>query len=232
MVGATQLLVRPHIKRIVEQREVHKRNWQQELARANNVASDLRETETKLADARQALDESARQLALANATADRQKSRAGALEENLDATRRELAETQQRYAAWKALGIPVETVKLVIDSEKQLREETAVLREELRVVLAENRRLGILVAAYATSGEVPMPGVKGSIVAVDPKWNFVVLDVGEKAGAKPRGVFMVSRQGKLIGKVKVATVQPDRSIANVMPGWQFGELMEGDQVIF
>jgi hypothetical protein len=43
---------------------------------------------------------------------------------------------------------------------------------------------------------------------------------------------MVSRGGKLIGKVKVATVHAERSIANVMPGWKLGELMEGDQVIF
>jgi hypothetical protein len=26
-------------------------------------------------------------------------------------------------------------------------------------------------------------------------------------------------------------VQKERSIANVMPGWQLGEIMEGDQVI-
>jgi hypothetical protein len=43
---------------------------------------------------------------------------------------------------------------------------------------------------------------------------------------------MVSRNGKLIGKVRVSTVQPDRSIANIVPGWQLEEIMEGDQVIF
>jgi hypothetical protein len=233
MIGVTQLLVRPHIKRIVDQREVNTRNWQRELARASKLASDLKETETKLAGARQALDESGRQLVVANAMADRQKGRADTLEKNLDATTRELNETQQQFAAWKALGIPVETVNQMIQSEKWLQKETVVLQEELRIVLAENRRLANVLAEVTTlDGPPPMPGVKGNIVAVDPKWNFVMLDVGEKAGAKPRGVFMVSREGKLIGKVKVATVQPDRSIANVIPGWQFGELMEGDQVIF
>jgi hypothetical protein len=238
-LAVTQFVVRPHIKRIVDEREVNKRNWQQEMARANKSATDLKETETKLAAALQALDESGRQLAVASAMADQQKRRADTLNENLDATRRDLNETQQRFAAWKVLEIPVGTVRHVIESEKRLRTETAILREELRVLLAENTRLGnlgmacTLGIACTTSDEAPpMPGVKGTILAVDPKWNFVVLDVGEKAGARPRGVFMVSRHGKLIGKVKVDTVQSDRSIANVMPGWQFGEVMEGDNVIF
>jgi hypothetical protein len=231
-VGVTQFLVRPHIKRIVDEREVNKRNWQQELVRADKLAGDLAETATKLAGAQQALAESGRELAAARTVADQQKGRADTLEQNLNATRGELNETQQRLAAW-TFEIPVEKIAQVIASEKRLRQDTVILEEKLRVAVAENRRLEKLLADITTPDLTPpMPGVKGSIVAVDPKWNFVVLDVGEKAGAKPRGVFMVSRQGKLIGKVKVATVQPDRSIANVMPGWQFGELMEGDQVIF
>jgi hypothetical protein len=31
--------------------------------------------------------------------------------------------------------------------------------------------------------------------------------------------------------VKVRSVQKDRSIANVVPGWGLGEIIEGDQVI-
>ena len=43
--------------------------------------------------------------------------------------------------------------------------------------------------------------------------------------------MLVNRNGKLVGKVVVRTVQKDRSIANVLPGWELGEVMEGDQVI-
>jgi len=233
MVGVTQFVVRPHIQRIADGREVSKRNWEQQVARANKLAGDLKETETKLAGAKQSLDEAGSQLAAASAMADRQKGHADTLEKDLDATRRELNETQQELAAWRTISSPVETLSKVIESEKRLREKNAVLQEELRGLQAENRRLGNLVIMSTFSDEAPpMPGVQGSILAVDPKWNFVVLDVGEKAGAKQRGVFLVSRRGKLIGKVRVATVQADRCIANAMPGWQFGELMEGDQVVF
>jgi hypothetical protein len=233
MVGVTQFMVRPHIKRIAHERDVSKHNWQQEESRANKLAAYLKDSETKLAAAHRSLDETQRQLAAASAMADQQKGLADTLQNDLDATKRKLNETQQDLAAWKALTIPVETMGQVIESEKRLRQENTVLRGELQILQAENRGRGNLVIACTFSNEPPpMPGVQGSILAVDPKWNFVVLDVGEKAGAKPRGVFMVSRGGKLIGKVKVATVQADRCIANVLPGWQFGELMEGDQVIF
>jgi hypothetical protein len=167
------------------------------------------------------------------AKATQQETRANNLQRDLETTTQQRNEAQQNLAAWNALGIPVETVKQVIESEKRFRERTAVLEQELKIVIKENERKQRVIDDLTNVEErpVPMPGVKGTIVAVDPKWNFVVLDVGEKAGARQKGIFMVARQGKLIGKVKVATVQPDRSIANIMPGWQLEEIMEGDQVI-
>ncbi len=66
---------------------------------------------------------------------------------------------------------------------------------------------------------------------MDPKWDFVVLDIGEKQQVVPNGVMMVSREGKLVAKVKVVSVQIDRSIANIMPGWKLNEVSEGDLVI-
>ena len=73
--------------------------------------------------------------------------------------------------------------------------------------------------------------LKGKVLVADPKWNFVVLNVGEDQGVLERGELLVNRDGKLVAKVVVRSVQKDRSIANVMPGWELGEVMEGDQVI-
>jgi hypothetical protein len=36
----------------------------------------------------------------------------------------------------------------------------------------------------------------------------------------------------LVAKVQIRSVQSDRSIANVMPGWKLSEVMEGDQVLY
>jgi hypothetical protein len=42
---------------------------------------------------------------------------------------------------------------------------------------------------------------------------------------------LVSRNGRLVAKVILRGIDKDRSIANVMPGWNFGEVAEGDMVI-
>ena len=73
--------------------------------------------------------------------------------------------------------------------------------------------------------------LKGKILVADPKWEFIVVDVGENQGVLEDGELLVNRNGKLIAKVRVRSVQKDRSIANVLPGWKLGDLMEGDQVI-
>jgi hypothetical protein len=65
----------------------------------------------------------------------------------------------------------------------------------------------------------------------DPKWDFVVLSVGEDQGVLEDGELLVNRNGRLVAKVRVRSVQKDRSIANVMPGWKLGDVVEGDAVI-
>lgn len=233
-VAVTHFMVRPHIQTIIDERETNKKNWDREFARANKLNTDLKATREILAGVEKNLEETKNQLAVVTVKATEQENRANGLQQKLDTTTADLTDARQRLAAWNALGIPVETVAQIIESEKRFRGMTTVLEQEKKIILAENKRLQGIIDDLKGSEERPveMPGVKGTIMAVDPKWNFVVLDVGEKAGARQRGIFMVARNGKLIGKVKVATVQPDRSIANIMPGWQLEEIMEGDQVIF
>ena len=70
----------------------------------------------------------------------------------------------------------------------------------------------------------------GQVIVVDPKWDFVVLNIGDDQGAVEDGEMLVSRDGKLVAKVIIRRVDKDRCIANVMPGWKLGELIEGDVV--
>jgi hypothetical protein len=80
---------------------------------------------------------------------------------------------------------------------------------------------------------VPLPaGTKGNVVAVDPKWNFVVLDLCATNKMLEGGVLMVHRNSKLVGKVRISEVLENRSIASLMPGWRLADIEEGDQVIY
>jgi peptidoglycan hydrolase CwlO-like protein len=61
-------------------------------------------------------------------------------------------------------------------------------------------------------------GLTGKVLAYNPGWNFVVLSLGDKAGVKAGAQLVVTRGGAMIGKVKVTTVEPSTSIADVLPG--------------
>ena len=72
--------------------------------------------------------------------------------------------------------------------------------------------------------------LRGKILRVDPRWDFVVLNIGENQGVLEEGELLVSREGKLVAKVIVRSIEKDRCIANIVPGWKLGEVIEGDEV--
>ena len=126
-------------------------------------------------------------------------------------------------------------MKALVDRERKQREEIAVLGEEKKILDRQVKKLQAKVDQYEQGTEAVVelpPGLKGNVLVVDPKWNFVVLDIGESNGVLPKGVMMVSRDSKLVAKVKIVSVEQNRSIANIMPGWKLGEVMEGDRVLY
>jgi hypothetical protein len=75
-------------------------------------------------------------------------------------------------------------------------------------------------------------GLKGQVVAVDPKFGFVILNIGNNKGVLTNGVMMIARDGNLIGKVQISGVEDTQSVANILPAWRRGEVMEGDEVLY
>ena len=75
------------------------------------------------------------------------------------------------------------------------------------------------------------PDLKGKVIAVDPKYEFVVLDIWLDDGVLARGEMLVNRSGKLVAKVRILGAGPHRSVANVLPDWKQGEILEGDIVL-
>jgi hypothetical protein len=130
----------------------------------------------------------------------------------------------------------VDQVLLLRDTEKNLRELNAVLDAEKTILSRANLRLQReldFLLPKDPSYHPPLPDdTNGMVLVVDPKWRFVVVDLGEEDDMQKNGVLTVSRDGKLVAKVLLMTVYQDRSIANIMPGWDFAEIMEGDHVIF
>jgi hypothetical protein len=107
-----------------------------------------------------------------------------------------------------------------------------VVNAEKMVLLHTIGRLTNELAKYVGPDNVVKlrADLHGKILVVDPKWDFVVLDIGEDQGVIPAGELLVSRDGRLVAKVVVRSVQKDRCIANIIPGWKLGDMIEGDEV--
>jgi hypothetical protein len=61
-------------------------------------------------------------------------------------------------------------------------------------------------------------GLSGRILAVNPGWNFVVLSIGDRQGAKVGSTMLVMRGSDAIAKARITAVEPSSSIADVLPG--------------
>lgn len=74
----------------------------------------------------------------------------------------------------------------------------------------------------------------GRVVAVNRAYNFLVLDVGDKKGVVMNGEMVVKRGDSEIARVKITSVEPATSIADIVPGTLGRGLtvQAGDQVIY
>jgi hypothetical protein len=77
-------------------------------------------------------------------------------------------------------------------------------------------------------------GLEGKILAVNPAWNFVVLNIGDKNGVANNVEMLVKRGNQFIGKLRITSVEPSTSIADIIPSTlSKGQFVQtGDNVIY
>ncbi len=123
-----------------------------------------------------------------------------------------------------------------------LAKATAELAEKEQVITSLNNKVREESATAATANAqvkrykdgIALNSFTGKIMAVNPGWNFVVVNVGDKEGATVNTPLIVMRNGQNIGKLKITSVDPTTSIADVIPGSMGrGQAVQpGDQVVF
>ena len=214
-------------------RDGFEKNWNSEKDTHGKTKKDLAGTREKLTATEATLKttEEARDTALADSQTNL--TRANDLTEKLKTTEQARDIAQADLAAWKFLGIEVHQVKAMIADLKKSKETIAVQEDEKKILLNRNRQIQAKLDEILTPDyRVPLPeGLKGTVTAVDPKWEFVVLNVGLADGVLEHGELLINRDGKLVAKVKVTVVQRDRCIANLVPGWKLSDIVEGDFAI-
>jgi flagellar biosynthesis chaperone FliJ len=225
--------VREKITTLISQRDDYHTARDQAQTELASTKKDLAKTRSDLAETQQELTDTqaARDKAVADAAA--QSKRADDLSGKLAKTTQERDDARNNLAAYTATGLSSDQVGKLNGMLKNAQTEIEAINEEKEVLQHAVTRLNNELNEFIGTADYVVKlraDLKGKILVVDPKWDFVVLDIGEDQGVLENGELLVSRGGKLVAKVIVRSVEKDRCIANVVPGWQLGEVIEGDEV--
>lgn len=230
--GINFFVVKDKLDRLVVDRNTNRDGFhttQAALAKTNAILvkteGTLKQTQQELADTQSERDK-------ATATAAAQTKRANDFSDKLVKTTQERDTAQNELASYKSTGFTPEQVGKIGRSLKEAQDMIEAGNQEKAVLQRAIVRLDTRLKKYEgpDTDIVLRADLKGKILVVDPKWDFVVLNIGDEQGVKENSELLVSRDGKLVAKVIVRTLEKGRSIANLVPGWKLGEVIEGDEV--
>ena len=181
------------------------------------------------------------------------------LQGKLDASQQEIAALRQRAAgandsappsnvapAENALSANLQSQ--LADLQRQLdgaEKEKALLAEKLQEAQerpvqpreaskAESRKRRETTTTLRESVGSRRAGVHGTVLAYNQAYNFVVLNLGARNGVEPNSEMLVLRDGTLIGKIRVSSVEPATAIGDIISNSlaRGVQVQPGDSVIY
>lgn len=180
-----------------------------------------------------------------SAGADRTKTQheKAELEAKLQASEGQIADLQKRVAEAAVGGVPGapegvspnELKAMLGDTKQQLEaaeQEKALLADKVQA--AQDRVAAIEEEKKRRESGLNTPGVHGTVLAVNQAYNFVVLSMGDRQGVVPNSEMLVMREGALIGKIRISSVEPTTSIGDMITNSlaRGVQVQPGDTVIY
>ena len=121
------------------------------------------------------------------------------------------------------------------DARQQLdgaEREKSLLSEKLQSVKERSTQLEDEKKRRAVArGKV---GVRGTVLAVNQAYNFVVLNLGGRNGVEAHSEMLVVRDGTFIGKIRISSVEPATAIGDIITSTlaRGVQVQPGDIVIY
>ncbi len=232
------LKVEPRVKTAEEDSAKYKKSSEEEAQAKVKAEGERDATNAVLVATAATLETTKASLANAEQEAVRAKDDKQKAEQTLSSVQGEYNTWKQNHKDFVDFG---RTVQQVMKTEADLKSTTLqrdTFDKENRLlnvkVTTQGNEIGKLRSRLGLPNPPTLPpGLAGKVIAVDPKFQFVVLDIGNRQHAKFPGEMIVTRNGKYIGKVRIDDVKEDYSVANILKEWtQKGEsLLEGDLVM-
>jgi septal ring factor EnvC (AmiA/AmiB activator) len=143
-------------------------------------------------------------------------------------------ELAQAYTQVDQLEQDKESLQIEIDDLNnklvQAEDETRDLQDQVATLEQTISNMEIELGDRPT--QTLPKGLTGRILVVNPYWNFVILDIGSEAGLAPNAEMLVHRDDRLIGKVRISSVEEDMAVAEILNDWEQVPIREGDYVLF
>ncbi len=173
------------------------------------------------------------------------------LQAKLDENQKEIASLQKRAEEGEknpnastagspaAAAPPADLQSQLDDLRRQLdsaEKEKAFLAEKLQDTQerADQPKEGKKRREAARDAGPRRTGLRGTILAVNQAYNFVVLNLGTRHGVESNAEMLVLREGTLIGKIRISSVEPATAIGDIITNSlaRGAQMQPGDNVIY
>jgi predicted nuclease with TOPRIM domain len=213
-------------------------------ARMAKAEGDLKRVQDELTLATTRATESEKETARLKGEVDELTKKINDANAQVEAKTKALAEITEKM---KGVGNepnidPAQLANQVKEMSAQLQKAQTELAEanQVRVTLEEQKRAAEDKVAAAEQkvkeyqGPIIRAGLTGKVLAYNPGWNFVVLNIGDRAGVKANTQMLVVRNGQRVATVRVTSVEPATAIADVVPGTlaRGQSIQPGDSVVY
>ena len=238
MSGVLSIQTRSRAKQKVEELTTAKTTIVAVSGERDTARKAMKLAEEKAADATAKKEQVETQLAAAKNDAEKATKDLAEAKTQLETVTKDRDDVKDKLA--KASAAPAATPNPEV--ETKLKEALAQLEEKKQVETtlqakakdAEAKAKSLEQAETQRQAKIMKKGLEGHVLAVNPNWNFVVLSMGDHQGVLPDKVFIVQRGGAMVAKVRITSVEPATSIADIVPGTAskgFG-VQPGDVVIY
>jgi len=160
------------------------------------------------------------------------------LQAKLDASQQEVASLQKRVEeTQKNANASVDDLRHQLDSAEK---EKVFLSEKLQdeqgraAQPKEGKKRRETASTPSESVSPHRAGVRGTVLAYNQVYNFVVLNLGARNGVESNSEMIVLREGTLIGKIRISSVEPATAIGDIIPSSlaRGVQVQPGDTVIY
>jgi hypothetical protein len=204
----------------------------------------LKEREAAVAAAKEKFGDTQRKVANAEAELAKVQAEKNELQTKLRTNETEIADLRKRIenAETKtSTGAPPATSTADLqaqleDAKKQLdaaEREKILLSDKMKVTQEKSTQLETEKKHRPPPGP-SNPGIRGTVLAVNQAYNFVVLSMGARQGVEPNSEMLILRGGSFIGRIRISSVEPATAIGDIITSTlaRGVQVQPGDTVVY